>query len=1063
MPLEKAIKSLPFVEGPDSKVDPKISAKPSLLYDAVFRRGSVAKRWGRTLITTNLGFGANLTSGEALFPFNQELVRINGGNTYGLVPMGQIWEQKPGGGHYSTIKKQSLIHNNASQLHSDQVVVNGVAVLAWAETATSSNNPGIHIAVYDVASGIFYQSGISALAGTSGSVSPRCVAIGNRVVILFCNPSITSLLTSFVDTTTPTTAPAVEFTIKPDFYTGGITFDAIPWNSSYAVVAYPSAATSITLLAVGPDARVAASPATNTVTSVVATALSGGIYLATDPSNNIYVVAANVANGAASATVYFCTNASLVTITGITTIVSGASSWSGQFSDFVLATSYFPFMSAGLLLIMTGRSTFIANTPQWLGTAIIGADGNVKTAFSEIPGTQGLVIVSDITPYDGTQVFGVENIGTYSYLSRINPIQPIIGIQSTAFIVSFDGANVKPVARALSGTSGISTTGVPNGYRVSRTSSFGNGVSILFPEQGPFEAGGQNSAGGIITTTPLGISQLQLTKANAGQLTQIQVGKTVYYGGALPGTYDGVSMVESGFSLFPNVALSTVVNSGGNLSTGTYSFSFVWAWYNSQGELTRSIPAPPPVINGIMTNYLLIYKIATDPLSTRDNLPSGITVFLEVYRTLANGTVFYSQTDAAIAIGGTIAAGNIGTNQLSFSGTTSGLINITDLVSDANLQGSPLLYTTGGVLDWEPPPPYSAACAHNNRLIVISSENPFSWWPSSEWAPRETVRFSSQTINFVPSDKGPLVACASMDGKLILFAQNGAYLVYGDGPDLLGNNNYPAPQAIVSIDAGPVASQSVITTPLGIMYQGPQGIALLDRGLNYQFIGTDVERWSTGAWQVRNAILDAQSQEVRFQADTGSDVVGMQAGTLVPSDGAVTLVYNYLYNQWSVFTYGGQAQTLYNGNMAIVQSNGACWQEAPGTFRDNGAYYPSIVELPWLKLAGLQGFQRLWYASLLGTYASDFTLTWQVAYDYSSSSPDVPLYSEIVQLVGNGLFTLEGPFRARHHLGHKCEAVKFLISDGSIGGSGEGMSLSELSLEYGIRKGAFKLPVANTL
>ena len=99
---------------------------------------------------------------------------------------------------------------------------------------------------------------------------------------------------------------------------------------------------------------------------------------------------------------------------------------------------------------------------------------------------------------------------------------------------------------------------------------------------------------------------------------------------------------------------------------------------------------------------------------------------------------------------------------------------------------------------------------------------------------------------------------------------------------------------------------------------------------------------------------------------------------------------------------------------------------------------------------------------MLGTYASDFTLTWETAVNYASTDPTLPIWTETVTLDGASEFTLGGQYEVRHHLGHKCVSVKFRFTDSDLRGSGEGMALSDLTLEYGVKKGAWKLGASKT-
>lgn len=1033
MALQKATQSIPFTQGVDTKNDQKLTAKPSRMENRVFRTGTVQKRYGRIPLASNIDTGGNQTTGEALFTANNELVRINGGTTYGLANASPEWVTKTGGSHYSVVSKAQLVRNTSTQGLYDVAVVNAVGVIAWTDSTGAA-----FVSVYDLATGVFYQTAVRLGAASS----MRCVALGTSVVILTVSGG--NVLSTAINTAAPSTPPASLAIIKSDAANPFITFDAFAYNSSYAVLVYPNAAGALTTLnvcAVGPTGAVLASPATTTTTTLTgASGLTAGLLTNRDTAGNVYLVYGDSSVAKTRFTVLSSTFANVVSPTDIVT----SGNWSGGSALMYTAASV-QLVANQLTVVMTSFQTvnFGPNYTAFLGKVVLGPAG-IVSAFSELASTQGMFVTNDFTAFDGTYVFGAVNLSQNAAALRFQT-PGFSDAQTSAFILDPNG---QEVARALNSSSGYAN--FSGGFiRVCRSYTIGQSATLPFSEQGRLAfVTEQNTQ--PVNVAPLGISAITLTRTSAGLLPVNRLGQTTYIGGAVPRTYDGQVVVEGAFPLYPIPYSITATGSAGSLTAGTYQWAFVYSWVNASGELVRSIPSTPFSLAVSATNTATI-KLLTMAESTRDVL--GAKVQVEVYRTIANGTVFYRQSSPS----------NPSYNVTTYATTTSGFIQLTDGVSDAALQSGELLYTTGGILDWEAPPSYSAACIHQQRLIVVGLENPYQWMPSSQWNLGEQVRFSSFTRGFVPSNTGPLVGCASMDNQLYLFTTQGCYGIAGNGPDQLGNNPYSPPQLVTSVDAGPINAASIVSTPMGIIFQSVKGFMLLDRGLNCTFIGSDVEQFSTGAWVCKAATILPEAQQVRFQLDTGSDLPGQQQGTLVPSMGGVACVYDYHYQQWSTFPqYGAQSSCIYNGNYTMVRSDGVVLAEAPSTFTDSGIPFSSVVETSWIKLAGLQGFQRIYYAILLGTYQSNCTLTWDIAYSYSTQTPAVPIYSESVQLAGNNVFTLGGPFEVRHHLGHSCVSVKFRFTDSAISPSGQGFDLSDLTVEYGVKKGAYKLPAAQT-
>jgi hypothetical protein len=199
--------------------------------NCVFRDGTQEKRYGRSVIPADIAGGGTQSAGEALFAREGELVRINGGTAYGFAEDQDNWVAKLGGNNYCAVAKTQLLRSSGTIGAFDHVIVNGIGVIAWFGGYTAATT-GLHVSVYDVESGTFYQTGTTQLVG-GGSESPRCVVLGTRVVVLVMNG--TDLQSTSVNTDAPSTAPAALATIRTDVLATASTFDAFAYNNVQGV------------------------------------------------------------------------------------------------------------------------------------------------------------------------------------------------------------------------------------------------------------------------------------------------------------------------------------------------------------------------------------------------------------------------------------------------------------------------------------------------------------------------------------------------------------------------------------------------------------------------------------------------------------------------------------------------------------------------------------------------------------------------------------------------------------------------------------------------------------
>lgn len=413
----------------------------------------------------------------------------------------------------------------------------------------------------------------------------------------------------------------------------------------------------------------------------------------------------------------------------------------------------------------------------------------------------------------------------------------------------------------------------------------------------------------------------------------------------------------------------------------------------------------------VITNtYASVLSVPTLRATNKSN------VSLVLYRTQSNGTLLYRVTSVSSPV---------------LNSRTEDFAYISDLISDLNILGNEQLYTTGGEVDNSAPPASSMITTYKNRAILIPDENLLSWWYSKQVIPGSPVEFSESFIENIDSRGGPITAPAAMDDKLVLFKENNIFYVVGEGPTPAGTQNDFTEAQLISTDTGCNNPASIVLTPDGLMFQSPKGIYLLARNMSVVYIGDAVEAYNSSV--VTSAELNETLNQVRFTLNTG-----------------VALVYDYYFKQWSIFTNIAAVDAcIYNGIYHYLTSNGLVNVETAGTYTDNGAFIPMQFTTSWMSFAGLQGFQRLWRFIILGKYVSPHTLNVTVSTDFTT------VHDETVTIP---IPTAVSLYQYRIHIKpQKCQSMQFTVGDTQTSPFGEGMQISEISLEVGLKVGVNKL------
>lgn len=416
-----------------------------------------------------------------------------------------------------------------------------------------------------------------------------------------------------------------------------------------------------------------------------------------------------------------------------------------------------------------------------------------------------------------------------------------------------------------------------------------------------------------------------------------------YFAGGCPLVYDGQDLFEEGFTLAPELTSVTAAGAGGPLSAGSYSLVLVYEWFDGQGNRWQSAPSAPSTFTAALANTYTLNGVRTLVTS----LKSGVQAI--PYRTAAGGTVYYRDSP----------------------------IGVTPL-TDAALQQSELLYTGPGTTFFlgtqanNALPGVKNFTEHQNRLVAVGGEYARGFFYSKERADRFPAEFNRAAgFGQVPDITGRIAAASSVDDKLLLFAENGLSVVFGQGP----NNNwlqngFGAPVRIQAAEGIRFDSPFIAEVPDGVWYVTTAGPRMLSRGLTTAKDATGMDLGDKLRTQTQ--VLLGQCAAV-FTHPTRAQV------WFVTDD--QTFIFDYLRNVWTYRTsfsddvdhpFAGASAA--RGVLYALSLNGmstALRYVDPASVESN----PLVLEFGWVGFAGVQRFQRFTHLQVTGTEGTKSTFT----------------------------------------------------------------------------------------
>lgn len=522
-------------------------------------------------------------------------------------------------------------------------------------------------------------------------------------------------------------------------------------------------------------------------------------------------------------------------------------------------------------------------------------------------------------------------------------------------------------------------------------------------------------------------------------------------GGGLAPSFDGQQVTETGF-LRPPFSVGQSVAGGGGAIEGAdiapgvhnvYLYRFVYEWQDERGNWHVSEPSDPVSISVSLANTLakVTFSLATLCLTRKGDtlFDAGRYASISVYRTRKNDPTRYFRLTDPNAI---TLLNQRDQAQLTFE----------DTLSDTQMLalGFGVLYTDGGALPHLAAPSALAVCTWGNRQWLVSGEDPRFLLFSKELIPTEGPAFNHVEL-FLQLDDD-LVALAPQGASLIAWSRGRTFALSGEGPTDTGAlSNWRGP-SIVSEAVGCADARSVVSFPGGVVWLAEQGFHVLTGpGGQPQFIGAPV--------------LDITRTYPTCRGAAHQPDQGLLLWTMAAANGAsLTLVYDYLRNAWYVWTAANsdrfpQATCVHNGDHTYACDDGIA-RQYPGAVGDNDVYFRWRLILPWARLEGVLGFERVWRVLLAIKRATGVDLGILLRHDEETAVAQSHTWS---------LSTVTAPSSHRlaldlHVKRQKCRSMQVELYEQLTNDTGPESGTVEiygLQIDLGRKKGRPKLPPAN--
>lgn len=459
----------------------------------------------------------------------------------------------------------------------------------------------------------------------------------------------------------------------------------------------------------------------------------------------------------------------------------------------------------------------------------------------------------------------------------------------------------------------------------------------------------------------------------------------------------------------------------GTKAAGTYKYAFCYKWTDRNGQIYRSNTNVEIVVTTTVANSRTAGLVWVPPITNKE----ATTVYLECYRSQLDGTVLQLFKTQALS-------------------PINNRIYFVDNFSDEDIVNNEPLYTTGGVLGNTNIGACKSVSFFKSRLVVTPVDDQLAIYYSKTAQANSPIDFSAELYFREDADQDPVSAAVQMDDKLIVFKPNKVYVHSGDGANDIGTGVTLSPAILIATDVGTSNPNSVILYPNGLLFKSEKGIYVLDRGLSTGYIGSSTESYNP--LFTSGAILMEDVSEVRF----------------FNSDSGTSIVYNYFFERWDTFTnMQADSVCMWRGKPTRVTNAGKAFVETTNYYDvDDLVTVPISLywKSPWMKLKGIQDFQRIYELNFLGEYKSPHTVNIYAQYDYDTTTA-ADVYTVNAEELVTGTFPGDSVYQFQVNLiRQKCQSLQITLIETPTGGSEQSLYLNDMAMTVGLKKGLNKIP-----
>lgn len=470
-----------------------------------------------------------------------------------------------------------------------------------------------------------------------------------------------------------------------------------------------------------------------------------------------------------------------------------------------------------------------------------------------------------------------------------------------------------------------------------------------------------------------------------------------------------------------------------------YTYAATFEYVNQNGELVRTTPS---VFKSVSVN------IATDTVQIYYTYPCAIesknAMSIKLWRTTLNTQTFYLLTTISYD-----------------PGTTPPFFTDSSVPDTTLIDTGVVAYFNGGVLGEIPFDPFTTFTSHQNTIFAVTREDQNIVQYSLPNQPTVTMATAFGLSFTVSALGGPIIELASLDEKLIILKENYLFVTVGQGADALGNNSTLTIPELITSPVGCSEKASVVRipeipgaqSPGGIMFKSSKGIYLLDRALSVKYIGASVEAFNS--LTIISTALAQNENKCRFTTLEG-----------------VVLTYDYYYDTWDTEVgINLISTTTHSGNFVGVDRDKQILQMYDGYYKNNKPYTMTIAT-PWIKMGGLQGYQRVYKLLMLGDFKNSCVVSVGIMYDFVDQIEDWLYFNKNTEnAYGVNKWGALNPyggveksnFEIQFNIPkQKCQSIRFIIKDefdSLITDTGNSFTLTELAIIAGVKSESVKLPV----